>query len=148
MTRLSLRDNWLKLKDFRKITDHFRGIHRIYPRLIKKNWKITMRHWLDLETLGSWPIIPKNLPGHWSLKELGASTLKGLAACKCLRKLFCNLFFLVIYEYECWSQDVKTFNALLESSFSSELKRPQQLTDLLCCGILHMNMNLFCYMTH
>jgi hypothetical protein len=27
-------------------------------------------NWLDLQTLGSQPIMPKNLPDHWSLPEL------------------------------------------------------------------------------
>ena len=33
---------------------------------MKKNQKITTCKWLDLETLGSWPIMPKNLSGLWS----------------------------------------------------------------------------------
>jgi hypothetical protein len=36
--------------------------YEICLKSIKKNWKITICNWLDLETLGFWPIMPKNLP--------------------------------------------------------------------------------------
>ena len=49
-----------------KITDQFRRIYRNYPNLRKKNCKITTYNRLHLKTLGFWPIMPKNLPGHWS----------------------------------------------------------------------------------
>ena len=50
---------------------YFKGICRIYRKSVKKNRKITTCNWLDLGTLGSWPIMsrpvmPKNLSGHWS----------------------------------------------------------------------------------
>ena len=51
--------------DCRKITDHFRGIYRIYPNLIKDNWRISTCNRLDLETLGSQPVMSKNLPNPW-----------------------------------------------------------------------------------
>ena len=61
---LSLRNNRLKFKTARKkITDCFRRIYRIYVKVMKKNRKITTCNWLDLETLGLWPRMPKNLPG-------------------------------------------------------------------------------------
>ena len=50
--------------DFRRITDHFRGIYRrIYLKWIKHNWKMSTCNRLDLESLGSWPTMPKNFPG-------------------------------------------------------------------------------------
>ena len=55
------------VEDGRKITDHFRGIYRIYPDLIKENRKMSTCYRLDLQTLGSrvQPVImPKNLPDH------------------------------------------------------------------------------------
>jgi hypothetical protein len=47
-----------------KITDHFRGIYRIYPNLIKENRRMSTCNRLDLQILGSQPIVPKNLPDH------------------------------------------------------------------------------------
>ena len=61
MNRLSLRNNRLKFRDIRRITDHFRGICRIYLKSVKKNQKITTCNWLDLETLGFWLIMPRRL---------------------------------------------------------------------------------------
>ena len=48
-----------------KNTGHFRGIYRIYPNFIKENWRISTCDQLDLQTLGSQPIMSKNLPDHW-----------------------------------------------------------------------------------
>ena len=62
-------DEPIEVQDFRKITDHFRGIYRIYPNLIKEIRRMSTCNRLDLQTLGSQPIMPKNLPDHWS--ELG-----------------------------------------------------------------------------
>ena len=50
---------------FRKITDHFRGIYRIYLDSIKENWKVSTCNQLDLATSGSRLIMPKTLPEHW-----------------------------------------------------------------------------------
>ena len=59
--------NLLKLKTFRKITDPFRGLCRIYLKLMQENWKITTRDCLALETsLGSWPIMQAQKP-LWTL---------------------------------------------------------------------------------
>ena len=52
-------------QDCRKITDHFRGIYRIYPNLIKENRRMSTCNRLDLQTLGSQLVMPKNLPDHW-----------------------------------------------------------------------------------
>ena len=52
-----------------KITNHFRGIYRHYPNLIKENWRMWTCNWLDLQTLGSQPVMLKNLPDHWRERE-------------------------------------------------------------------------------
>ena len=54
----------VEVQDCRKITDHSREIHRIYPNLIKEIQGMSTCNRLDLQKLGSQPkIIPKNL-GH------------------------------------------------------------------------------------
>ena len=53
MNRLSLRDNQLKLEVCREITNHFRGIHRIYPISWRKTRGCQHVTRLDLQTLGS-----------------------------------------------------------------------------------------------
>ena len=53
MNWLSLRNNWLKLKDSGDLRIHFRGIYRIYLNLLKRNRKMSTCNRLDLETLGS-----------------------------------------------------------------------------------------------
>jgi hypothetical protein len=47
-------------------THQYRGIYRIYPNFIKANRRMSTCNRLDLQTLGSQPIKPKNLPDHWS----------------------------------------------------------------------------------
>ena len=59
-----MRNNWLKFKTAGKITDHFWGIYGICPNLTKEIRRLSTCHWLDLQTLGSQPITPKNLPDH------------------------------------------------------------------------------------
>ena len=46
--------------------DYIRGIYKIYPNLIKENRRMSTCNRLDLQTLGSQPIMPKNLPDHCS----------------------------------------------------------------------------------
>ena len=64
-------DEPVDVQDFMKMTGQFRGICKVYLKLLKKNRKITtffqfwLRLWLDLETLGSWQIVPKSLLVHW-----------------------------------------------------------------------------------
>ena len=41
-----------------KITHHFRGIYGIYPKLIKENQRMSTCDRLDLQTIGSQPIMP------------------------------------------------------------------------------------------
>ena len=54
----------------RKITDHLRGIYRIYPTFIKEDRRVPTCNRLDLLTLGSQPTMPKNLLYHWSCEWL------------------------------------------------------------------------------
>ena len=56
----------VEVQDCRKITVHFRGIYRIYPKSIKENRRMSTCNWrLDLQALvESQPIMPKNLPDH------------------------------------------------------------------------------------
>ena len=60
-------DEPVEVQDCRKITDHSRGMYRIYPNLIKENRRMSTCNRLDLQTLGSRPVMPKNLPDHWSI---------------------------------------------------------------------------------
>jgi hypothetical protein len=47
-------DEPVDVRDFRKITDHFRGIYgRIYLKRMKQNWKMSTCNQLDLESPGS-----------------------------------------------------------------------------------------------
>ena len=55
----------VEVKDCRKITDCVRGIYRIYPNLIKENRRLSTCNRLNLQTLGSQPVMPNNLPDHW-----------------------------------------------------------------------------------
>ena len=58
-------EKWpVEVQDCMKITDHFRGIYRIYPLLIKENWRMSTCNQLDLQTLVSQPIMPRNLSDH------------------------------------------------------------------------------------
>ena len=66
--RLLVTDEPVEVQDFKKITNPSRRIYRIYIKLIKKIRKMSTCNQLDLETLGSQPVMPKNLPGH--CKEL------------------------------------------------------------------------------
>ena len=60
---VELRNNRLKLKTIKRTTDHFRRIYIIFCDPIKKNPKDVNINRLDSATLGSHPIMPKNLPG-------------------------------------------------------------------------------------
>ena len=60
----------VEVKDCKKITDHFRGIYKTYPNLIKENRRMSTCNRLDLQTLGSQPIMLKNLPNHWARSPL------------------------------------------------------------------------------
>ena len=60
-------EKWpVEVQDCRKITDHLRGIYRIYPNFIKETQMMSTCNWLDLQTPASQLIMPKNLTDHWS----------------------------------------------------------------------------------
>jgi hypothetical protein len=59
--------NW----SYVNITNHSRWIYVVYLKLMKKNWKISTWNWLDLEILGSWTLMSKNLPKHWYVVRCG-----------------------------------------------------------------------------
>ena len=46
----------IEVQDYMKIIDHLKGIFKIYPNLIKENWRMSTCNRPDLETLGSQPI--------------------------------------------------------------------------------------------
>ena len=53
----------VEVQDCRKITDRFRGMYIIYPNLIKENRRmLSTCNRLNLQTLGSQAIMPKNPP--------------------------------------------------------------------------------------
>ena len=52
----------VEVQNCRKITDHFRGISRTFPNLIKENRRMSKSNRLDLQTLGSQPVMPKKNP--------------------------------------------------------------------------------------
>ena len=54
----------VEVQDCREFTDYFRGIYRIYPNSKKEDWRLSTCNRLDLQTLRSQPIMPKNLPDH------------------------------------------------------------------------------------
>ena len=64
MNRMSLRNNRLKFNTAGNLPIIFRGIYRIYFNLTKKNRRMSTCNRLDLQTLGSQPVMPKNLPDH------------------------------------------------------------------------------------
>ena len=66
MNRLSLRSQRLKFKTAGKFPIVLEQSMEYTSKLIKKNWKISTCSQLDLDTLGSRPIMHKNLPGHCS----------------------------------------------------------------------------------
>ena len=56
--------NNVEVENCMKITNHIRGIYRIDPNLRKENRRLSTCHQLDLKTLESQLIMPKNLPDH------------------------------------------------------------------------------------
>ena len=58
----------VEVQDCMKITDCFRGIYIIYPNFIKEIQRMSTCNRLDLQTLGSQPVMPKispkDLPDH------------------------------------------------------------------------------------
>ena len=54
----------VEVQDGKKIAGHYRGICRICPNLMKENRRMSTCNRLDLQTLGSQPVVPKNLSDH------------------------------------------------------------------------------------
>ena len=54
----------VEVQDYRKITNHFGGIYITFPNLIKENQRMSTCNWLDFQTLGTQPLMPKILPNH------------------------------------------------------------------------------------
>ena len=55
----------VEVGDFRRVSDHLRGIYGIYIKWIKKIRKMSTCNQLNLESLGSWPTIyAQKLHGH------------------------------------------------------------------------------------
>ena len=54
-----------EVQDCRKIIDYFRGIYWNNPNLIEENQRISTCNQLDLQTLGSQPIMSTNFPDYW-----------------------------------------------------------------------------------
>lgn len=50
-----------------QLNPHFRGILRICFKLMKENWKKSTWNQWELETLGSWPIMPKTM---WMMMQI------------------------------------------------------------------------------
>jgi hypothetical protein len=71
-----LRNNRLKFKAAGKLPIILEEFIRIYPNLIKENWRMSTCNRLELPTLGSQPIMPKNLPDHWSEQQSFGQGLK------------------------------------------------------------------------
>ena len=65
------------VRDCREITDHFRRIYRIYPNFVKENRRMSTCDRLDLQTLGSQPVMPKNLTDHWLVILMRSPTSTG-----------------------------------------------------------------------
>ena len=61
----------VEVEDCRKITNHFRGIYSVYPKFTKGNQRVSTCHRLDLQTLGSRPVMPKNSPRSLSWIQRG-----------------------------------------------------------------------------
>ena len=56
----------VEVQDCRKITDYFRGIYRISPKLMKETGGCRHVTGWNCKHLGSRPVMPKNLPDHWA----------------------------------------------------------------------------------
>jgi hypothetical protein len=74
----------VEVQDCGKMTNHFRGIYRIYPNVIKKNRRMSTCNQMDLQTLGSQPIMPKIFPDHWSGYSKVAGSGAAINANKCM----------------------------------------------------------------
>ena len=63
---LSLGNNRLKFETAGKLPINLEEFKEYFPNLIKEKRRMSTCNWLDLQTLGSRLIMPKNLPDQWS----------------------------------------------------------------------------------
>ena len=70
----------VEVHDCRIITGRLRGIYRIYLNLIKESRMMSTCNRLDLPKLGSQPVLPKNLPNHWTNLDLTAQDYQRMAS--------------------------------------------------------------------
>jgi hypothetical protein len=73
------------IQDLKNFTNRLRGTYGTDLKLIEKNRKISMCNWLDLETLGSWPIMPKTLS--WTLVITSRKRIKQIDSRRSLNKI-------------------------------------------------------------
>ena len=64
MNRFSWRSNRLKFKTTENLPIILEEFIEYTPNLIKEKWRMSTCNWLDLQTLGSQPVMPKILPDH------------------------------------------------------------------------------------
>ena len=70
MVEQSLKNNLLiEVPDFSHNTNPYREIYSVYLSLMKETRKTSTRKQLELETLGSRLIVPKNLPPNTDAKR-------------------------------------------------------------------------------
>ena len=62
--RQLITDESVEVQDWKKITDRFGGIYRIYPNLIWETPRLSTYDRLDMQTLGCWLIMSKTLHDH------------------------------------------------------------------------------------
>ena len=75
MNQLSLRNNRLKFKASWKLPIIVEESIEHPSNWVRKNWKLTTYNWLDLETLGFWPIMPKIFPRRCSKQQVTHNTI-------------------------------------------------------------------------
>jgi len=66
MNLLSLRNNRLTFKTLGKLSIILEEFIDYTPLLIRENWRMSTCNRLDLQTLGSQPIMSKKFPDHWA----------------------------------------------------------------------------------
>ena len=111
--------------DFRRITDHFRGICEVYFNWIQTNRKMSTCNQLDLEPLGSWPTMPQKIPGHWL--ELSPTEVK-------LDPWPCQPHYLVAHlsgnQLDLWTIDMGlSTNGLTQTAHYSDASPKQRTID-------------------
>ena len=78
MNRLSLKNDRLKFKTIGKLPIILEECIEYTPIVMKENRRMSTCNRLDLITLGSQPVMPKNLPDHWTKYHKPYRPTKGL----------------------------------------------------------------------